>query len=605
MPRFSLRRLAPVSVLALTLAAPGMASAEVSTRKLCRLAEADSARFMQRTDVAEALIRMADRCPGQVFALTAVTGSIPSVTPVGEAKGNKVGAPVPVVKPAPEPEVASPPKTADFRDLMKRLTRATKDIEHANDRVSDAKVALWNATQRAERAGLTEAELDAAARLDRTLPDFTDEKRRALESYLSARERLSQATKALDLASKKAEPLVEKALELTGLSDVAQASLSSALDGMSPEARKQYLAEALTEAERKASAEAERKAAAEKALAEAEAALKKAVDDREYKQRLQKVQEAQAKLDAARKDHEKWSSQQAMALATHEAAVKADPDCKGSACKQAEKALETANRALEKAAGKVAQEQGHLAKDKERLGLVEAELGIPDLMKAFLGYGAAATEAGAAASEAKALAEEAAKRAQKLSDLLVAATDALKTAEAASVEARAATKTEEDEVAAARRALEAAIEVAKAALGSPEAEAALADVQAKQAALAEALTDLGLAQDAAKEAVAEVVATAGVPPEVADLTEELEEKLAHADQQQADGWWVNKHAENVIAEHEEVTEDLTEALEPAGEAPSVKEAVSTEPEAEVTETEETTAEGGDGMDGGTEGAQNG
>ena len=518
------RSIAPLSVLLLSCAIPFAASAATPTRELCRLAETDLAAFLQLPDFAENILRMSERCPKIALNVTNMaTGTI--------ATGPKDGG----------NDKANPGKQGpDYSDLLDRLKVATKNLNTATANVEKAQANLDRTLRHAKKEGLSEEELQALYALNgdegdhRVLPEYTAAKRKALADYVAARDRLSAAEEKLDEANDRAQPLVQKALELAGKASVAEEDLAKALDGLSREERQALLDKTLADA-KQSLADLETRIANEAAMLDkATAALKDAWNSRAFKKALEEVEDEAYDF--------------AMAQKYYDYHISRDPSCHGNDCRNAKRKIDDAAKDLEKA-----------RRDYEKM---EKALDLPGLT---LAYNQTAT-ALAASQAAKALAEEAAaeasRQAKELADLLSAAADALTQAEAASEEARAATAAEEAEVAAARAALEVALAKAEAALeGSAEEEAALEEVLAAQDALRAALDSLGAAQDVAEELTTEVAEIKNAPAQVTDVAEELETASEESDAVEEDAIEDLNEASEAVEDYHDAQSDLSDALE--------------------------------------------
>ncbi len=518
------RSIAPLSVLLLSCALPFAASAATPTRDLCRLAETDVAAFLQLPDFADNILRMSERCPKIALAVTnQATGTIATTPKDG---GN---------------DKAHPGKQGpDYSDLLDRLKIATKNLNTATANVEKAQANLDRSLRRAKKEGLSEQDLQALYALNgdegdrRVLPDFTAAKREALANYVAARDRLAAAEEKLDQANDRAQPLVQKALELAGKASVAEEDLSKALDGLTREERQALLDKTLADAKQSV-ADLETRIANEAAmLDQATAALKDAWNSRAFKKALEEVEDEAYDFAMAQKYYDHHISR--------------DPSCRGNDCRNAKRKIEDAAKDLEKA-----------RRDYEKM---EKALDLPGLTLAYNQTAAAL----AASQAAKALAEEAAteasRQAKELADLLSAAADALAQAEAASQEARAATATEEAEVTAARAALEVALAKAQAALeGSAEEQAALEDVYAAQDALRAALDSLGAAQDVAEDLTTEVAEINKAPEKVADAAEALETASEESDAVEEDAIEDLNNANEAVEDYNDAQADLSDALD--------------------------------------------
>lgn len=518
------RSIAPLSVLLLSCALPFAASAATPTRDLCRLAETDFAAFLQLPDFADNILRMSDRCPKIALAVTNMaTGTIATTPKDG---GN---------------DKANPAKQGpDYSDLLDRLKIATKNLNTATANVEKAQANLDRTLRRAKTEGLSEDELQALYALNgekgdrRVLPDYTAAKRQALADYVAARDRLSAAEEKLDQANERAQPLVQKALELAGKASVAQEDLGKVLNGLSREERKAMLEKTLADAKQSV-ADLETRIANEAALYDqATKALKDAWNSRAFEKAVAEVEEKARDYAKAQKFLEDRISR--------------DRSCRGNDCINAQRKLDEAAKELEKA--------------RSAYGAMEQALKLDSLISAYNQTAAAL----AASQAAKALAEETAtevsRQAKQLADLLSAAVDALTEAEAASQEARAATATEEAEVTAARAALEVALAKAETALeGSAEEQAALEDVYAAQDALRDALDSLGAAQGVAEELATEVAEIKKAPEKVSDVAEDLETASEESDAVEEDAIEDLNSASEAVEDYNDAQADLNDALE--------------------------------------------
>jgi chromosome segregation ATPase len=518
------RSIAPLSVLLLSCAIPFAASAATPTRELCRLAETDLAAFLQLPDFADNILRMSERCPKIALNVTNMaTGTIATAPKDG---GN---------------DKANPGQQGpDYSDLLNRLKVATKNLNTATTNVEKAQANLDRTLRHAKKEGLSEEELQALYALNgdeddhRVLPDYTAGKRQALADYIAARDRLSAAEEKLDEANDRAQPLVQKALELAGKASVAEEDLAKALDGLSPEERQALLDKTLADA-KQSLADLETRIATNSAdFEQATKALKSVLNDKFFKRALSEFEEEHVDYAKAEKHYQDRLAR--------------DPSCQSKDCSTAERKLEDAAKDLNKA--------------RKVFDFISKALQF-DSVK--LAYNQSA-EALAASQAAKALAEEAAaeaaRQAKELSDLLSAAADALTQAEAASEEARAATAAEEAEVAAARAALEVALAKAQAALeGSAEEEAALEEVLAAQDALRAALDSLGAAQDVAEDLTEEVAEIKNAPEKVSDVAEDLETASENSDAVEEDAIEDLNEASEAVDDYHDAQSDLSDALE--------------------------------------------
>lgn len=478
------RSIAPLSVLLLSCTIPFAASATTSVRELCRLAENDPAAFVQRSNFADNILRMSTRCPEVALAVTNLaTGTVASVTPKHDN------------------DKASGPSGPDYSDLLDRLKVATKNLDIATSNVEKAQANLNRTVRKAKQSGLSEEDLQALYALNgsnggqRTLPDFTAAKRDALANYVSARDRLAAAEDKLDQANDRAQPLVQKALELAGKASVAEEDLSKVLGGLTREERQAMLDKALSDAKQSVADLEARVAQDETDFGQASKALKSALNYKPY-------QWAVARLQDEEGDYARASERYQDRLAR-------DPSCKSGDCRIAKYREQEAAEDLERA--------------QKALAKLEIDLDISALSTAYAERAAALAASQAAEALARDAVNDAARKATELADLLSAAADALANAEAASQEARAATASEEAEVASARAALEVALATANAALeGSAEEQAALEAVHDAKEVLRAALDALGAAQSVAEDLTTEVAAIEAAPEVVTDAAEELE-----------------------------------------------------------------------------------
>lgn len=518
------RSIAPLSVLFLSCALPFAASAATPTRDLCRIAELDPASFMQRPDFAESILRMSNSCPKVALALTNVaTGSIVGTVDDGgndKAQGGKQG--------------------PDYSDLLDRLKVATKNLDTATVNVEKAQAALNRTVRSAKQAGLSEEDLQALYALNgedgdrRVLPDYTAAKRDALANYVSARDRLAAAEEKLDQANDRAQPLVQKALELAGKASVAEEDLAKALDGLTREERQAMLEKTLADAKQSV-ADLETRIAANSAdFDQATKALKSALNNKHYQRALEEFEEEQEDFTKAEQRYQDRLAR--------------DPSCKGGDCRSAKKKAE-------EAAEDMADAQKDLAK-------IEKALDLEGLSVAYNQTAAALAAAQADRALAEQNAEQAARQAKELADLLSAAADALTQANAASQEARDATAAEEAEVVAARAALEVALANANAALeGSAEEQAALDAVHAAKEVLRTALDSLGAAQSVAEELTTEVAEIEKAPAEVTEAAEGLETASEEGDAAKDAALEDLYDAGDAIVDYHEAEGDLRDALD--------------------------------------------
>lgn len=521
-----LRYIAPLSVIVLSCALPHTASAATSTRALCREAQANPSAFLSRSDFAESVLRMSERCPDIALALTnTITGTITGATDLRDGKSIKAGK-----------------SDHDYSDLLERLKVATKTLDTATSNVSKAQANLERTIRRASLSGMSEEDLQAHYALngpdgDRLiLPDVTAAKRRALENYVAARDRLATAEEKLDQANENARPLVEKALELAGKSNVAQENLSGALQGLTATERKALLDKTLSDATQSVADLEARIASETTSFEQASRALQNALNSRHYKEALDEVQDEER--DYA-KEYAKYQDRLAR-----------DPSCRSGDCRSAKKKAEDAAEDLQDA--------------KKDLAKVEKYLNIEGLNSAYTAKAAALAASKAQEALAKDAADSAAAQARELAKLLDDASEALTKANAASEEARAATASEEAEVTAARAALETALAEAEAALeGSAEAEAAMEAVYDAKADLRAALEQLGAAQEIAGDLMEEVAAIKTPPAEVEQSAEALDtaSEAGQTAQQEAEEAYLQGTA--AIVDHDVAHYYLREELEKA------------------------------------------
>lgn len=531
------RRVAPIAALLMSAAIPFPASAATSGSALCASASADPAAFVAHPEFAARLVAMSEACPELAFALTNATGSIPEIeTPSKDA----------TVKAA----VMAP----DYSDLLGRLASATETLNGATKDVAFAQAALERTIRRAKKIGLTDDDLqlvvviraddgtdDAMDSLRRVLPDFTAEKRRALENYLDARDTLKDANADLDRATENAKPLVQKAMELAGLSDEAQGDLSAVLDGQTAEARKAALEKAIAEASQSAKDLAAKISATDSKLKDAEKKLADALKDKKYKDALDDVRDEEEDVEDAKEDVAK-------------AEAKLSKANSNKSRKDAAEDLEEAKEDLKKATKKLAEAKADLDK-------ISKALNIAGLSSSIVTLTAELGEAKAAEEIAKDKAKAAGAKAEELAKLLDDAEDALKKASAASDEARLATATEEANVMAAQKALQEAIDVAKAALaGSAEEEAALQAVLDAQADLTDALTALGTAQDLSEALAEDIADIQGAPDSVVEAGEALATAAADGEAVGEGASDTAADADEVVADYNDATADLQDAV---------------------------------------------
>lgn len=518
------RPIAPLAAFLLSCALPFAASAATPTRDLCRLAQTNPADFLQRPNFADDILRMSTSCPKTVLALTNMpTGSIVAAPADGGNDKAKPGNQGP-----------------DYSDLLGRLKVATKNLDTATTNVEKAQANLNRTVRKAKDCGLSEEDLQALYALHgengnrSTLPDYTAAKRAALADYVSARERLAAAEEKLDQANDRAEPLVQKALELAGKANVAEEDLAEVLGGLSREDRQAMIDKTLADALQAVTDLAAQVASDQTKYDQAYNAIKAAYSSRLFKKAEEELEDEQKDFSRAERSYQDRLAR--------------DPSCHGSDCRSAKRKLEDAAK--------------DLAKAQKEFYRVDEILNIAGLSVAFNVAEAALEASQEAEARAKEAAEEASRQAKKLADLLSAAADALTQAQAASDEARAATAAEEAEVTAARAALEVALAKANAALeGSAEEEAALEDVLAAQEALRDALDALGAAQAVAADLTTEVADIENAPETVTDTAEELETVSEESDAVEEDALEDLAHSEEVVDDYNDAQSDLSEAVE--------------------------------------------
>lgn len=541
------RHIAPITALILFAAMPFSASAEARApqeNRFCRMAEKDPVAFVQRKDFARRLVQMSDDCPDLAAAFSDfATGSIP---------GNKTG-----IK---EREKDTP----NYSLLIAKLKSAKAEIETATRDVDSARKKLDATIRRAKSAGLSEGDLEALYPIldgdsHDILPDFTAAKRKALDNYVAARNRLSDAEENLAEANKRAEPLVRSALELAGKADAAQGDLNEALGDMTAEDRKALLDSAV-DAANKALADLQDR------LAKNRTDLQAAIDrlnslylsDR-YQSAHIATTTAYDAMTKAEADLEKAKQKQAAA----QAAVNSLPgNCQSPSCHSTRSALEdakdstrSAKNSLERKTSEYETAWAELKQIMDAEHTWEQQLNIAALTDAVL-----ADEAAEAA--AKRAAEDAARDAKALADLIEATAKALADAADASEAARAATATEEAEVTAAKAALEAALAAAKDALaGSEEEVAALADVESAKDDLLAALAKLGAAQDVVADLGAQVDSLTNPPQAVSEAADDLNEADEAGDATAGEAAESIADADEAVADYNDAQQDLSDALD--------------------------------------------
>lgn len=541
------RHIAPITALILFAAMPFSASAEARApqeNRFCQMAEKDPVAFVQRKDFARRLVQMSDDCPDLAAAFSDfATGSIP---------GNKTG-----IK---EREKDTP----NYSLLIAKLKSAKAEIETATRDVDSARKKLDATIRRAKSAGLSEGDLEALYPIldgdsHDILPDFTAAKRKALDNYVAARNRLSDAEENLAEANKRAEPLVRSALELAGKADAAQGDLDEALGDMTAEDRKALLDSAV-DAANKALADLQDRLA--KNRTDLQAAIDKldALFMSDYYQKTHiAVLDTNTAADKAAADLQKAKDDVAKA----QAAVDRLPGrCNSGDCQRTRNALEAAKENLSKAkktydtaVAKYDAASDALLKIWADEHTWEQQLNIAALTDAVL-----ADEAAEAA--AKQAAEDAARDAKALADLIEATAKALADAADASEAARAATATEEAEVTAAKAALEAALAAAKDALaGSEEEVAALADVESAKEDLLAALAKLGAAQDVVADLDAQVDSLTNPPQAVSEAAANLNEADEAGDAAAEEAAESIADADEAVADYNDAQQDLSDALD--------------------------------------------
>lgn len=549
------RHIAPVTALILFSALPFAASAdtgELRYNRYCELATKDPVAFVQRNDFKRRLNQMAEACPEMALALTDfATGTIqPGKGTNYDGKGFS-------------------PKAPDYSDLIARLTEARADVEDATQKVSAARKKLEGTIRRAKSEGISEDDLDGLSPIldnegdvARLLPSFTAAKRKALEDYVNARDRLAAAQSDLDDANERAEPLVRTALELAGRADLAQGNLTNALGGMSA-AERQALLDAAVNAANQALADVNARIAQSRAnLDAAIAALNATYNSERYQSAHRRNSEAKDEVDEAMEELTEDVNRMNRLEQAYLDRVRADNSCNSHACRDARNAY---NRAVDDALSSKRDYDRKVRAAEETLAALQrvmAELRTLEQQQAIADLTASIIADQAAAAAADQAAQDAARQVRELADLIASTAQALADAAAASEAARAATATEEAEVVAARAALEQALAAAEAALaGSAEEEAALAAVNAAKAELQAALEALGTAQDVAEE-LAEEVAEINNPPEaVTEPAEALETADEAGDAAAEEAQETIAEADAAVADHTDATEDLSDALD--------------------------------------------
>ena len=547
------RHIAPLTALLLFSALPFAASAETrDTRdyraeRFCEQALKDPVAFMQRRDFDRRLLRMADACPDLALSLTNVaTGSIPAKAQGHSGKGPSFEA-------------------VDYSDLIARLTAAKSDVEDATSKVAAAREKLEGTIRRARSTGISDEELDALSPIlededdvARLLPDFTADKRRALENYIAARDRLTAAQNDLDDANRAAEDLVRTAQELAGLADTARGNLANALGTMTA-AERQAMLDAAVDAANRALADVQSR------LAQSRADLATAIERLNATYLSDRYQNAHNAFYAAKADAEHGHEKLAKAQADVAAAQARVDSCHGH-CHDAHRELERAKDYLTT----IEQYAGHrdiiYNETLADLRAVMAEMQTYEQQQAIAALTAGILADEANETAANQAAQDAARQARELADLISSTATALANAAAASDAARAATATEEAAVVSARNALEAALAAARAALaGSAEEAAALAAVQAAKAELQAALVALGTAQDVAEELAEEVADIPNPPATVTDPAEDLENADEAGDTAADEAQETIEDADAAIADNADATSDLSDAVEEATE----------------------------------------
>ena len=510
------RSAAPLSALLLACFLPVNAYAATGAGGLCAEAERDPLAFIAAPNFADRILRMSTRCPELALALTnTATNSIAATT--GANKKSKETS------------------TTDFSDLIDRLQVATRNLGVATTNVQKAQVALDRSIRRATRTGLSEAELQALYAMEpetaeTLLPDFNSAKRKALETYVEARDRLAAAEEKLDHANEKAKPLVERALELAGKADIAEAEIGVALGKLTRDEKQALLDKALNDAKASLAELEGRIAEAEAAFDAAETALNAAMGDKRYRRAAKEVAEETEDYARAAKTLSEAEEKFAAAEARFKEKLAKDDKCKGSDCRDAKLDAFRAGGQLAAAKQEMERQTNDLEDAQKDLAKIEEKLGLAKLNEDYTTQAAALAAAQAAEAIARELADAASRQSQELADLLSSAAKALAEAKAASDEAKAATAAEEAEVAAASLALEKALADAKVALaGSPEEWAAVEAVHDAKVELQKALEALGVAQKDADALAEEVAALPEVPSEVQDAAENLSDAATEAE----------------------------------------------------------------------------
>lgn len=573
MPLHAPRVTALFSALLLSVALPVSASTATVGDELCDLAASDPAAFASHPDFDERLLEMAGICDDLIFAMTAVTGSIPTVGTAATGGAST--------------EVAAP----DYSDLMARLEKATVTLEGATAEVERKQNALERTIRRAKRLGIQEGEIRLIAildrdgddvdddRLKRVLPDFTDAKRRALQNVLNAREALDEAEERLADAKEAAKPLVEKAMQLSGLADEAQGDLQAVLGNLTADQMTAQINAAIDAAEKEADDLAKKAKAAAAKLDQVEKDLKKALGSEKYLEAKDEVVDEekdvakeQQKVTRAQAEHDRLRAR----LTQQE--LNSINSCQSRNCRD----FRSARKDLTEAQEDLEDAKEDLEEAKSDLVKVEKALKIPELQSQKVTLAGEIDALTKAEQEAAAKAKAAEAKADELAKLLTEACDALARAKSASLAAQAATADEEQAVVDAEMALKQAMELAKQVLaGSAEEEAALQAVLDAQAELVKALAALGAAQDVAESLVEEVAGIDTAPADVTEATEEMTEESSEGKEAAEEAQETLDAAEEAVTEHEEATEDLQEAL---GET-TKKDSVAQAPGGEVTSSD--------------------
>ncbi|WGV16402.1 hypothetical protein [Fuscovulum ytuae] len=562
MPLLSPRKTVLLPALLLSVVLPVSAMAANDGGALCTLAVKDPLAFVSHPEFNERLLEMAGTCDDVVLALTSVTGSIPAI-----GEGTDGG------------KTRSQAVAPDYSDLVARLEQATAKLQGATEEVQRRQSALDRSIRRAKRIGLKDDDFMLVAvmamdddhlsveRLESVLPDFTNAKRRALENVLEAQAALAKANDRLTKATEDARPLVEKAMDLSGLADKTQGNLSDVLGDLSAEEMTEEIRKAIAAAKEEADALASKADAVEDKLKSVEKALKDALNSKTYK-------EAVSDLADEEEDYAKAENAVTKAQGEFDAAYSklsksdrkdfAKDDCESSACRAAKKAeekLDDAKDKLKDRAEDVEEAKADLEKVAKSLKLAELSASVVSLS----GDLDAVQKAEAAAKDA---AEAAEGKAKELADLLETAAKALEEAKSASQAAKDATAKEEEDVAAAQDALKAAMAHAADLLdGSEEEAAARQAVLDAQDALTVALAALGVAQDAAADLAEDLSEVTDAPADVTDAGADLAEASKDGDAAATEAEASMDAADAALEAHDAATEDLkaavTETSDPA------------------------------------------